>query len=122
LQRRNADFLTHGNCTDGNFGPTVHGLGKAASLAGKFNAGLLAEAEAADVVVKALLAQPQPQLDGAHVARFRHHLRHAEQPKRLVVANAQAPDHDGAHLAVNDFARNRELFLQRAGDSHDFEG
>ena len=73
-------------------------------------------------MVKALVAQTQPQLNGAHVAGIRHDLLHREATVRFVIVDGAARDLDGAHLAIDDLIRIGKLLLQGRRHGHDLEG
>src|SRR5260370_4303899 len=122
LQRRNADFLTHGDCANRNFRPAFHRLRQAARFTGKFDPGLLAESESADVLVKPLVSQPQRDFDGADIARLRDNVGYRKHAVRSAVADAHAVDDDRSHLAVEHFVGARDLLFQSGPDSDHFEG
>src|SRR5437762_8659243 len=70
LQGSDAYFLSHRDCGNRNFRPAAHRLGHTASFSRKFDAGLLAESETADVSIEAVFAQAQSDFDGSHIAGF----------------------------------------------------
>ena len=100
LQRRDADFLPHGDGADRDLRPAAQRFGQTARLSGKFDARLLPETVSADVFVEPLIAQAQRDFDGAHVARLRQNVGDGQHAEGLPVVNAAAIDDDGTHLAI----------------------
>ena len=107
LHRRDADFLPHGDRAHRNGRPVFQPPQQAAIFAGQVDSGQAAESVGADVVVEFGRAEPQADLDGAHVARMRQNLRHREQAIGLVIADAMAGDVDRAHLAIHHLVGRR---------------
>ena len=56
-------------------------------------------------MIKALFAQPQGDLDSAHIAGIGQNLGHGQFAERFVIMDAMAGNLDGAHLAVHYFFR-----------------
>ena len=71
LHRRDGDLLADGDGADGGAAPALDGLQQAARLAGQFDAGAGAEAEGANVLIEAVGADLERELDGGHVAGAR---------------------------------------------------
>ena len=121
LQRRNPDLLAHRDRANGNLRPAFHRLRQAARFTRKFDPGLLAESEGANVFVKSLVSQPQRDFNGAHIARLRQNVGHREHAMRLAVADAHAIDHDRSHLAIEHFIGARDFLFQSGRNSHHLE-
>src|SRR5208337_4694514 len=120
-ERRNANLLAHGDRANGNFRPAFHRLRQTARFTGKFDPGLLAESESADVLVQAFVAEPQRDFNGADIARFRNDVGDREHAVRPAVAYAHAIDDNRSHLAVEHFVGARYFFFQAGGDGHHLE-
>ena len=69
--RGDADFLADGDGADGRAIPAIGGTQQTAGFAGQLHAGALAKAEGAYVLIEAILAHLESELDGGHVAGSR---------------------------------------------------
>src|SRR5215469_14585539 len=121
LQGGDADFLSHGDCANRYFRPAVERLGQAASLARELNTGLLTESVATDVLVEALVAEAQSDLDSAHVTGVRQDVGNGQHAEGFPVVNAAATDDDRAHLTIEDFVGPGEMLVKRGRNGHQLE-
>src|SRR6185312_6426256 len=103
LQGRHSDFLAHRDRTNAHLRPAAHRLGHAASLARKLNPSSGTKAEIANVLIHAIVAQTERDLDSPYVTRILQNLADREHPICLVVVNRAATEEDFAHLAIEDF-------------------
>src|SRR5277367_1008375 len=103
LQRRDANFLTHRDGADRNRLPVFEPRQPSATFIGQLDAGNRAKTKCAYVFVEFRSTEPQRDLDGAHVARFRENVRNRQQAKWFVIADAMAGDVNGAVLAIEYF-------------------
>src|SRR5882724_12223537 len=71
-----------------------------------------AESKCPDVVVESRRTNLQSDLDRPDIARFRKHIGHAQEPKRLVISNAVSGQKDGAMFAIEDVVRSDDALIE----------
>ncbi len=103
LQRRHADFLSHGNRAHRNRRPILQAAKHSPAFPRQVDAGGLAETKRANVVVKFGSAQAQAYLNGADVARIGQDLRNAEIAVCFMIANAMPGNVNRALLTIDQY-------------------
>src|SRR5262249_62414649 len=92
------------------------------ALAGQPEAGRAPEAERLDVLVVAVAAQREADLDRPHVRRELEHLAEREPAVALPVVDRLIGDRDDALLAVEPVVGPDDPFLERGGGQDRLEG
>src|SRR3972149_10310601 len=88
----------------------------------QIDAGKIPDPESADVIIIKALAQPQPDLDGANIARMREHLRESDDPESFVIVDRDPAYLYSPILAVQPISGPHEPLLQSRGPRDDLEG
>src|SRR5580692_6982000 len=107
LNGRYGDLLADSDGADGGRAPLGWWTQQAAGFAGKLYAALRAEAKVADVLVEAVWAHAQGELDGGYVAGVLKSLMNGDDSVvfALIVVNGAPVEGDGAALAVDHVVR-----------------
>ena len=114
LNRRDANFLPHGDRSNRNCRPVIQSPQQSPALSRHVHAGRLPKTKCADVVVKFRRSQSQGNLDRAHVARLRQNVGNGQHPKRLMVANTMPGHVDCSVLAIENFPWPRNSLIERS--------
>ena len=118
------NLLADGDGADGGGAPLGWRTQQAAGFAGKLHAAPRAEAEVADVLVEAVGAHAQGELDGSYVAGMFEGLMNRDDAivVRLVIVDGAAVEGDGSALAVDHVVRLHDSQVKGRGVGGKLEG
>ena len=124
LNRCYGDFLADGDGADGGAAPALGWLKQSAGFAGEFDAGAGAEAEGANVLIEAVVADFEREFDGGDVAgssQSRGDGDDAHAAIGLVVVDDAAGKGDLAALAVDRVVGRGHVLVERGGVGDELE-
>ena len=117
LQDRHGDAMAHRHARDGQIIPPFRRAQDTRRFVAAGKSGLLAKAERAHVVVKALLPELHPELGGAAIAGTRNNFSDRQRVIEGVVLAGQTaqliPIFDLRHRAVEEAVRRHEPLIER---------